>query len=44
MVRKPNGAEEASFCEDEFSFVFVEFPTDSFIILRRQSAVQVKMF
>ena len=28
LVRKPNGSDEASFCEDEFSFVFVEAPTN----------------
>ena len=28
LVRKPNGANEASFCEDEFSFVLIEAPTN----------------
>ena len=31
LVRKPNGSDEASFCEDEFqefSFVLVEAPTN----------------
>ena len=28
LVRKLNGSNEASFCEDKFSFVFVEAPTN----------------
>ena len=28
LVRKPNGANEARFCEDEFVSVFVEAPTN----------------
>ena len=28
LVRKRNGADEASFCEDEFSFALVEAPTN----------------
>ena len=28
LVRKRNGADEASFCEDEFSFALVEPPTN----------------
>ena len=28
LVRMPNGSEEASFCEDKFSFVLVEAPTN----------------
>ena len=28
LVRKLNGADEASFCEDAFSFVLVEAPTN----------------
>ena len=29
LVRKPNGSDGASFCQDEFSFVFVEDRTNS---------------